>query len=123
MERHTPRQSFLAPSSIMRFRTMRFSRFVMRLALALVIAPCVAHAQWVAQVRPVDVELRGLSVVSPQVVWASGQRGTVLHTSDAGEHWTRDTIPGAGALDLRAIAATSPTTAHAISIADSSRIY
>jgi photosystem II stability/assembly factor-like uncharacterized protein len=123
MEKHTPRQSFLAPSSIMRFRTMRFSHFVMRLVPALVIAPCVAHAQWVAQASPVDVELRGLSVASPQVVWASGQRGTVLHTSDGGAHWMRDTIPGAGALDLRAIAATSATTAHAISIADSSRIY
>ena len=107
----------------MRFPIMRLSRFVMSLAPALAIAPCVAHAQWVAQVSPADVELRGLSVVSPRVVWASGQRGSVLHTLDAGAHWTRDTIPGAGALDLRAIAATSATTAHAISIADSSRIY
>ena len=107
----------------MRLSTIRFACFVMRLALAVAIAPCVAHAQWVAQVSPVDVELRGLSVVSPRVVWASGQRGTVLHTSDAGERWMRDTIPGAGALDLRAIAATSATTAHAISIGDSSRIY
>jgi photosystem II stability/assembly factor-like uncharacterized protein len=96
---------------------------VISLVFALATAPCVARAQWVAQESPVDVELRGLSVVSPRVVWASGQRGTVLHTLDAGEHWTHDTIPGAGALDLRAIAATSATTAHAISIADSSRIY
>ena len=107
----------------MRFPIMRLSQFVISLASPLVIAPCVARAQWVAQESPVDVELRGLSVVSPRVVWASGQRGTVLHTLDAGAHWTRDTIPGAGALDLRAIAATSDTTAHAISIADSSRIY
>ena len=68
----------------MRFSIMCFSRLVMSLLLALLIAPCVAHAQWVGQVSPVDVELRGLSVVSPRVVWASGQRGTVLHTSDAG---------------------------------------
>ena len=107
----------------MRFPHMRFSRYVLTLALVYVTVPCVAQAQWEAQVSPVDVELRGLSVVSPRVVWASGQRGTVLHTSDGGAHWTRDTIPGAGALDLRAIAATSATTAHAISIADSSRIY
>jgi photosystem II stability/assembly factor-like uncharacterized protein len=46
-----------------------------------------------------------------------------VHTEDGGTHWTNDTIPGAGALDLRAIAATSSTTAHAISIADSSRVY
>jgi photosystem II stability/assembly factor-like uncharacterized protein len=82
-----------------------------------------ADAQWASQQSPTSVELRGLSVVSPSVVWASGQRGTVVHTVDGGAHWTLDTIPGAGALDLRAIAATSATTAHAISIADSSRIY
>src|SRR4051794_19234050 len=107
----------------MRFRIKRFTQFVISLVIASVTVPCVARAQWVAQASPADVELRGLSVVSPRVVWTSGQRGTVLHTSDGGAHWTRDTIPGAGALDLRAIAATSPTTAHAISIADSSRIY
>ena len=80
-------------------------------------------AQWQPQSSPTDAELRGLSVVSASVVWASGQRGTVLHTLDGGAHWTRDTIPGASTLDLRAIAATSATTAHAISIGDSSRVY
>ena len=101
---------------------MRFSiPFV--LAMATVAAPSRASAQWRAQSSPTDVELRGLSIVSPSVVWASGQRGTVVHTEDGGAHWTRDTIPGAGTLDLRAIAATSPTTAHAISIGDSSRVY
>lgn len=93
------------------------------LLLALLAPFCGASAQWSEQHSPTDVELRGLSVVSPKVVWASGGRGTVVHTLDGGEHWTRDTIPGAGALDLRAIAATSATTAHALSIADSSRIY
>jgi len=88
------------------------------------LAPCAtAGAQWSEQHSPTDVELRGLSVVSPRVVWASGQKGTVIHTVDGGAHWTRDTIPGAGTLDLRAIAATSASTAHALSIADSSRIY
>src|SRR5919112_4451311 len=108
----------------MRLPIIRLVQYVALLvALSLLVAPPVAQGQWIAQESPVGVELRGLSVVSPRVVWASGQHGTVLRTIDAGEHWTRDTIPGAGALDLRAIAATSATTAHAISIADSSRIY
>jgi len=93
------------------------------LSLAGVLVPSVVAAQWHAQSSPTDVELRGLSIVSPDVVWASGQRGTVVHTLDGGITWTRDTIPGAATLDLRAIAATSPTTAHAISIGDSSRVY
>ncbi|HEV7993214.1 MAG TPA: hypothetical protein VGP25_15430 [Gemmatimonadaceae bacterium] len=93
------------------------------LVLALAATPAVASAQWSQQHSPTDVELRGLSIVSPMVVWASGGQGTVVHTLDGGDHWTRDTIPGASALDLRAITATSATTAHALSIADSSRIY
>jgi photosystem II stability/assembly factor-like uncharacterized protein len=102
---------------------MRFLATAGALVAAPLFAAPRAHAQWVSQQSPTTVELRGLSAVSPDVVWASGQRGTVLHTVDGGAHWTLDTIPGAGALDLRAIAATSATTAHAISIADSSRIY
>ena len=101
---------------------MRFPQ-LLAAALATIAATDVARAQWQAQPGPTDVELRGLSVVSPTVVWASGQRGTVLHTLDGGATWRRDTIPGAAALDLRAIAATSETVAHAISIGDSSRVY
>jgi len=101
---------------------MRFS-IPLACTLATIALSAPAAAQWQPQASPTDVELRGLSIVSPSVVWASGQRGTVVHTTDGGAHWTRDTIPGAAALDLRAIAATSPTTAHAISIADSSRVY
>jgi photosystem II stability/assembly factor-like uncharacterized protein len=102
---------------------MRFLPTLTAFVVAVLLVPPRAHAQWAAQQSPATVELRGLSVVSPSVVWASGQRGTVVHTVDGGAHWSLDTIPGAGALDLRAIAATSATTAHAISIADSSCIY
>jgi photosystem II stability/assembly factor-like uncharacterized protein len=93
-------------------------------ALALVgLVPATTLAQWAPQPSPTDVELRGLDIVSSRVAWASGMRGTVIRTVDGGRHWTRDTVPGAGALDLRAIAATSPLVAHALSIADSSGIY
>jgi photosystem II stability/assembly factor-like uncharacterized protein len=82
-----------------------------------------AGAQWVPQTSPTDAELRGLSVVSAKVVWASGARGTVVRTTDGGATWTHADVPGAASLDFRAIAATSPTVAHALSIGDSSRIY
>ena len=101
---------------------MRFSH-VLGVALMIGVAPSGATAQWQAQSSPTDAELRGLSVVSPSVVWASGQRGTVAHTLDGGARWSLDTIADAATLDLRAIAATSGSTAHAISIGDSSRIY
>ncbi|MES2179474.1 MAG: glycosyl hydrolase [Gemmatimonadota bacterium] len=91
--------------------------------LALLVVATPAQSQWVSQVSGTTGELRGLSVVSPTVAWASGVRGTVARTVDGGKTWTSDTIPGATKLDLRAIAATSANVAHAMSIADSSRIF
>lgn len=91
--------------------------------LALFVPALVAAAQWQPLASPTGVELRGLSVVSPRIVWASGMHGTVLRTTDGGATWERDTIPGASVLDFRAIAATSRDVAHALSIGDSSRIY
>lgn len=82
-----------------------------------------ASGQWTVQSSGVSVELRGLSVVTDRVAWASGQRGTVLRTVDGGDHWEIHAVPGAAALDLRAIAARSAQVAHAISIADSGRIF
>jgi len=35
----------------------------------------------------VSVSLRGLSVVSSEVAWASGENGTVIRTVDAGQSW------------------------------------
>ena len=96
----------------------------MRPSLLLLLAVSArAHAQWVIQPSGTEADLRGLSVVSPRVVWASGAHGTVLHTTNGGQTWTVDTIPRASTLDLRAIAATSASVAHAMSIADSSRIF
>jgi photosystem II stability/assembly factor-like uncharacterized protein len=89
---------------------------------ALAAAPA-ARAQWAAQTSRTTVELRGLSVLSSTVAWASGIRGTVLHTMDGGTTWTADTVPGASRLDFRAVAATSPLVAHVLSIGDSSRFY
>lgn len=93
------------------------------IALTLFAPTLASGAQWQPLASPTDAELRGLSVVSPEVVWASGMRGTVLRTTNGGTTWEHDTIPGATKLDLRAIAATSRDVAHALSIGDSSRIY
>lgn len=101
---------------------MRIRTALSHLFLAPILASP-ASAQWTAQHSGTDLELRGLSVVSPRGAWASGQHGTVIHTADGGRTWVVDTVPGASTLDLRSIAATSPTTAFAMSIGDSSRIF
>ncbi len=90
---------------------------------ALALGATAADAQWTPQSSGTTGELRGLSVVSPDVAWASGVRGTVTRTTDGGSTWVADTIPTATRLDLRAIAATSARVAHALSIADSGRVF
>ncbi len=39
------------------------------------------------QVSATESSLRGLCVVSPKIVWASGSKGTVLFTQDGGDTW------------------------------------
>jgi photosystem II stability/assembly factor-like uncharacterized protein len=55
---------------------------------------------------------RGLSVVDDRVVWVSGTRGTVLRTTDGGSSWRVDSVPGAAAMDLRAVHGRSDLVAH-----------
>jgi photosystem II stability/assembly factor-like uncharacterized protein len=57
---------------------------------------------WHLESSGTTAELRGLSVVSDKVAWASGAKGTVLRTVD-GAHWQALQVPDAGAIDLRDI--------------------
>ena len=68
--------------------------------------------------------LRGVSVVSDKIAWASGTRGTYLQTTD-GRTWTPKQVPGAGSLDFRGVAAFSANEAFLMSSGpgDRSRIY
>jgi len=69
--------------------------------------------------------LRGVSAVSAGVVWASGTGGTYLRTTDGGQTWRAAAVPGAGALDFRAVHAADQGAAWLLSIGtgDQSRIY
>ena len=59
------------------------------------------NAVWELQPSGTDASLRGLSVVSDQVAWASGTHGTVIRTTDGGGHWLRLVVPNADKLDFR----------------------
>ncbi|HUF48696.1 MAG TPA: hypothetical protein VMM93_12845 [Vicinamibacterales bacterium] len=95
--------------------------------LAAVVLTAVLSAQgtWTAQPSGVTARLRGVSAADESVVWASGARGTVLRSTDAGATWARLTVPGAERLDFRDVDAVSATTAYLLSIGngDASRIY
>ena len=65
----------------------------MRLSvLALMFMPIASvRAQWVSQQSGTDAEFRGLVALSPTVVWASGTRNRVVHSTDGGRTWKLDT--------------------------------
>jgi photosystem II stability/assembly factor-like uncharacterized protein len=87
---------------------------------------CPVKAQlWTPQTSNTTSALRGVSVVSEKVVWASGTKGTYLITTDGGETWKAAAVPGAGDMDFRAIRAFDAQTAILMSIgtAEKSRIY
>jgi len=69
--------------------------------------------------------LRGVSAVSPTVVWASGTHGTYLRTINSGNTWTPATVPGAEGLDFRDVEAFSADQAYLLAAGpgDQSRIY
>jgi photosystem II stability/assembly factor-like uncharacterized protein len=87
---------------------------------------CPVKAQlWTAQTSNTTASLRGLSVVSAKVAWASGTKGTYLLTVDGGTTWKAATVPGAADSDFRAIHAFDDQTAVLLSIGsgEKSRVY
>ena len=94
---------------------------------AALLAPCAPSAlgQWRTQAVDTKSDLRGLCVVSPDVAWTSGTKGTYARTTDRGKTWSVGTVPGAQALDFRAVKAFGGATAYLLSAGpgDASRIY
>ncbi len=82
-------------------------------------------AGWLPQTTSVDASLRGLKAVSATEVWASGSKGTWLHSADAGRAWQSGVVPGAEALDFRCVEALAPGAAWLMSAGEGakSRIY
>lgn len=86
-----------------------------KLVVLLLLAAAPSAAQWMPQESGTNAEFRGLSVVSPSIVWASGTRGRVARTTNGGTTWSIDTVAGADSLDLRAIRGASARRAWASS--------
>jgi photosystem II stability/assembly factor-like uncharacterized protein len=83
------------------------------LIAALLVTPPAFAQSWQPQTSGTTAELRGLSVVSAKVAWASGTKGTVLRTVD-GSRWQAMQIPDADKIDLRDIQAFDADTAIAM---------
>jgi len=93
------------------------------LAINLFFATLTVH--WIPQASNTTAGLRGLSVVSSRVVWASGSKGTVLRTLDGGDHWVVRKVGGAESLDFRDVVAFDQETVLIMSsgTGEASRTY
>jgi photosystem II stability/assembly factor-like uncharacterized protein len=93
------------------------------IALLLISANVIAQTPRV-QLSHTTESLRGVSVVSRDIAWASGSHGTYLRTVDGGQTWTPAQVRDA-ALDFRAVVAFSADEAFLMSSGsgDQSRIY
>src|SRR5690348_6342065 len=79
---------------------------------------------WTEQHADTRASMRGLSVISDDVAWASGTGGSYLWTKDGGTHWHVGTVPGAASLDFRDVHAVSLDTAYLMAAGqDTARIY
>jgi len=87
-------------------------------------APAAAQ-QLITRTPPVSVTLIGVHAVDDRVVWASGQKGTWVRTTDGGATWTTGRVPGADTLEFRDVHVVSADTAWLLSIGNgpASRIY
>ncbi len=90
-----------------------------------VLCATAAAQSWVPQESSTTASLRGVSAVSPTVVWASGSKATYLRTTDGGAAWRATTVPGAADMDFRSVHAVDERTAFLLSIGEGakSRIY
>lgn len=94
------------------------------IVVTLVVLGASAAAQWQAQESRTQESLRGLSVWSENVVWASGTHGTYVFTRDGGKTWKVGQVAGAEVLDFRDVEAWGDTVyLLAAGPGEKSRIY
>ncbi len=92
-----------------------FYKKIMRKTLILVFAFLATLSIYAQTIKILSIgtktSLRGLSVVSDKIIWASGSNGKVAHTSNAGATWDWITVKDFEKRDFRDIEAFDDTTA------------
>ena len=88
---------------------------IFRVSLAAVALATAAAPEWTVQTSGVTARLRGVSAVTEQVAWASGENNTILRTADGGATWARVANPAPiDKLDFRDVEAVAPDVAYVL---------
>ncbi|HUN60429.1 MAG TPA: hypothetical protein VMU53_00475 [Candidatus Sulfotelmatobacter sp.] len=98
------------------------------LLCGLLLAFAAGDSWWATHPTGVDSNLRGLALVvhrSSVNVWATGSKGTILHSADGGNTWQPVHIAGAESLDFRGVQTFDSKAVYVMSSGsgDASRIY
>jgi photosystem II stability/assembly factor-like uncharacterized protein len=97
----------------------------MRAILPFLTAATAFAQTFTVQTSGTAASLRGVWAVTDQIVWASGNHGTYLRTTDGGAQWTAAAVAGAETLDFRDVQGVDADTAYLLSIGKgaASRVY
>ena len=79
--------------------------------------------RFTSQPTPTTVSLRGLSVVSDRIAWASGSEATVLRTTDGGTTWEKRATPAPDSVDFRSLKAFSAQEVFVLSAGEPALLY
>jgi hypothetical protein len=98
------------------------SKFIFSFLLLFAAISCFAQKKEVPTVQILTsgtkTSLRGLSVVSDEIVWVSGSNGTVGKTTNGGKEWKWFTVKGFEKTEFRDIEAFDATTAVIMAISE-----
>lgn len=86
-------------------------------------APVPGDGVWQELASPTGQSLRGLAVVSRDVVWVGGAGGALWRTVDGGANWQDRAPAGCGACDFRDLHAESADVALAMVAGQPARVY
>ncbi len=80
-------------SGLMRTPPFAFAAVLGAVLLAVTTVAQQAGPRWTLQESGVTARLRGISAVNDNIVWASGNHGTIVRTIDGGKTWQTVTPP------------------------------
>lgn len=107
----------------MKNKTFYYAIFLSLFSVLFISAAQVPQLRWQPQLTGTFENLRSVSAVSTDIVWAGGAKGTVLRTIDGGKNWCIRPIKGASQFDFRNIQAFDARNALVLSAGSPAKVF